>query len=983
MRSRGAIAVALGLLGAAAVCAFCYFNDLVMRQTFLVGNYMPISVYGGLLVFILVVNPLLFWIRKRLALTGRQLAVIVALTLAACYVPGRGLAHYFMTFMMMPHHYERTSPSWKEHKIVQMPPKRMLAGVPPQYRTADVKDPLGFYSQLIDEGARATASPSTLVWDLLPEEVRQTAREAKGAAEADIARYAAITDALNAALADRWFYRPEDFEDIDLPTQAEDLARRKNESLPGGLQGTVEASLLARLGRLDRELLSPPIALWVAERADARTPLSAHEALRLNRAALESAYPKAVSTDQRGVFRLTPREIVDWPAFCTLLRDQADRRGRNPGKRLWALLGESTREAVDATLVIARHTERRSATVVAALNRILSRPGLHRRKALEGLVLPKDGQDLLARAQGAPDAEREPLDQEDVERLNRHLLDAAFPDGLRSLGASEDYVLSGFLQGLAVGKERMPWSKIPWYAWERPLRFWVPFLLSLLLGMIGLAVVVHRQWSDHEHLPYPIVTFANALLPREGRPRGGVFRSKLFWGGMAVIFFIHMNNYMHAWWPQTMVPVQRTFDFTTLAPVLPRFRNYWALLNPTVYFTAIGFAYFLATDVSLALGIGPFVYEIVAGAFLAYGVTFHGGGFLSLQIFTFLYAGAYLGMFLVLLYTGRHYYGNVLRRSLFLPARDEPERASVWGARVFLLGAAAFTVQLALLGVTWYLAVVYTLGTVMIFTVISRVVAETGVFFIHAFNFPCVLLWGFLGARVIGPQSLLLMFMVTSLLLIDPRESVMPFMVQGFKLVDLNKARVGRTAVWGGVALVLGFVVAIPATLYWQYSLGVQVAGDGWTRGVPRMAFDATVRAMEKLKAQGVLEQAGKLAGGDWVRGLSPNGPCVIAFFAALVLVLLFAAGRLRFARWPIHPIMFLALGGFQSRTLAVSFLLGCLIKVVVTKFGGAAVYQKLKPLMIGVIAGDMLGGLMPMAVGAVYWYSTGDPPRRFVVLPL
>ena len=134
MSKRGAVAVVLGLLGGAMICAFCYFNDFVMRQTFLVGNYMPIAVYGGLL----------FWISKRLALTGRQLAVIMALTLVACYVPGRGLMHYFTTFLMMPHHYVRNTPSWKEHKVVEMAPKQMLAGVPPNYRSEDIRDEAAF-----------------------------------------------------------------------------------------------------------------------------------------------------------------------------------------------------------------------------------------------------------------------------------------------------------------------------------------------------------------------------------------------------------------------------------------------------------------------------------------------------------------------------------------------------------------------------------------------------------------------------------------------------------------------------------------------------------------------------------------------------------------------------------------------------------------------------------------------------------------------
>ena len=52
------------------------------------------------------------------------------------------------------------------------------------------------------------------------------------------------------------------------------------------------------------------------------------------------------------------------------------------------------------------------------------------------------------------------------------------------------------------------------------------------------------------------------------------------------------------------------------------------------------------------------------------------------------------------------------------------------------------------------------------------------------------------------------------------------------------------------------------------------------------------------------------------------------------------------------------------------------------TKYGGASAYQKLKPLMIGVIAGDIIGGVVPMIIGAIYWSSTGLPPKLFKVLP-
>ncbi len=407
------------------------------------------------------------------------------------------------------------------------------------------------------------------------------------------------------------------------------------------------------------------------------------------------------------------------------------------------------------------------------------------------------------------------------------------------------------------------------------------------------------------------------------------------------------------------------------------------MLWPTFYFTAIGFAFFLATDVSLSLGLAPFAYALAAGIFAGYGIPFGGGGFIAVNIQKSLFGGAYCGFFMVLLYTGRRYFLSVFRRCFGLASSDHVEPYAVWGARVALVGAALFALQLVAVGLPLYLAVIYTLGAVVIFLVISRVVAETGVFFIHSYFFPCIMLWWFLGARAIGPEHLLIMFMVSSLLLIDPRESVLPFTVLGLKLVDMSKVKLGRTAVWGAAALLLGFAVATTVTLYIQHDRGATTVSDGWAQGVPRMAFNATVRARQKLEAQGKLEEAGKLSGMAWIRSISPNVPAVVGFSVSMALVLLFTACRLRFPRWPLHPVLFLVLGTFQSRTLAASFLLGWVVKGLVLRFGGARSVDKLKPLMIGLIAGDMVGGVIPMIIGAVYYAITGEiSQERFTVLP-
>ena len=58
---------------------------------------------------------------------------------------------------------------------------------------------------------------------------------------------------------------------------------------------------------------------------------------------------------------------------------------------------------------------------------------------------------------------------------------------------------------------------------------------------------------------------------------------------------------------------------------------------------------------------------------------------------------------------------------------------------------------------------------------------------------------------------------------------------------------------------------------------------------------------------------------------------------------------------------------------LAASFLGGWAVKALVTKYGGAAWYQRLKPFVFGLIAGEMLGGVTPMVVGMMYWRSPAN----------
>ncbi len=564
------------------------------------------------------------------------------------------------------------------------------------------------------------------------------------------------------------------------------------------------------------------------------------------------------------------------------------------------------------------------------------------------------------------------------------------PDGmLVDVSQDPETVLSGYTRGLKEASDTLSLGEVPWHAWRKPLLFWIPIILSLWIALISLAVIVHRQWADHEHLPYPIVTFTKSLLPEENGGRSPVFSNPLFWIGLGAVFAIHTYNYLNLWFSNVLFgQIPLGIDFSSLAQLSDTFLKGGGegfLGYYTLYFTVIAVAYFLPKEVSLSLGIGPFIWVFVAGLFATYGVG--AGGWqgtwpFGLTMDSMMIMGAYFGMLLVLLYTGRQYYSAVFRRAFGFSTREPVEHTAIWGARFFMLGMVFFTVYVALIaGLDWPIALLFGLGCVAVYLVMGRLLAETGLFFIVVSGTPATILWALFGARALGPEILFLMFFLCLILFYDTREALMPYVVNGLKLADDCKARVGRTSIFIVVALMVGLAVGIPTTLYFQYERGVDVSL--WKIEQAKRPFNETISIMQRLDAQGQLEGAGQVTGLKRFLEASPHRNGLIAFAAAGALVLIFSALRLRFSGWPLHPVMFLVWSTYAGNNFAQAFLAGWLIKVLITKFGGAGIYQKCKPLMFGLIAGEMLGGVIPMIVSLIYFLVTGgEIPKPFTLMP-
>ena len=276
---------------------------------------------------------------------------------------------------------------------------------------------------------------------------------------------------------------------------------------------------------------------------------------------------------------------------------------------------------------------------------------------------------------------------------------------------------------------------------------------------------------------------------------------------------------------------------------------------------------------------------------------------MGLQPKDFVVFGACVGVFLSLLYTGRHYYSAVFRSGIGWRPSPSADRSAVWGFRLCAAMLLLFVLQLARVGIDWQLAVGYASVLIVVYVVSGRLMAEGGLFHIKIASFPCAMLWGLLGARALGFRTLLLLEMVTMVLFIDPRETLLPFMVNANKLLAGNRVAIGRVSVLAASAVILGILVALPVTLYIQYSVPVATQGDQWSfKHVPRMPFENAVAVKQKFEALGILEEAEACRGWGRFAAMEPVRPCLWAFAAGLVLVFIAAACRMRFPWWPIHP---------------------------------------------------------------------------------
>ena len=482
--------------------------------------------------------------------------------------------------------------------------------------------------------------------------------------------------------------------------------------------------------------------------------------------------------------------------------------------------------------------------------------------------------------------------------------------------------------------------RIPWNIWSGPLLRWLAFYASLYLILICATVILRRQWTEHERLVYPLVQVPMAMLQDDAKGHlvKPFFKNSIMWCGFAIPLAINSVNALHHYF-YFISPIETQ---TSLA----LFRNS-VTLSLRLNLLMFGFAYFINTNISFSLWFFYLLHLIERGTFSILGIhspeelgPWTGSGPIG-AIMGHQMMGALITLVLFGLWTARPHLKAVLHKALDknAPIDDTREimsyRTAVCG---FCLGVVIMGSWLWKSGIPGWITPFFLFAALVIFIGLARVIAEAGLPTVTPEMVPAGFVVSGVGVPALGAKGMiatgytlawagdLLVFMAAPL-------------ANGLRLG--SETTRGQRALLGAIvaAMLISLVVSTWFLLYLAYRDGAL--------NLHRQYFGTFATYPSSFAAQ-------KLA--------NPTGPSLSGWLWTAVGGLIMAGlmvARHKFIWWPFHPLGFAVSMGWAMVNIWFSVFLAWMIKVLVLKYGGPALYQKTRPFFLGIVLGQfVVGGL-------------------------
>jgi len=487
------------------------------------------------------------------------------------------------------------------------------------------------------------------------------------------------------------------------------------------------------------------------------------------------------------------------------------------------------------------------------------------------------------------------------------------------LTVSDNSVLSGYYSGESTFYEAY---KIK--AWLSPILWWTGFFFALLFVMFCINVIVRRQWTEREKLSYPIAQLPYELTAVDSKRN--YFKNKLFWiafGAVGTIDIINSLNFFFPSVPGLFIRTNLNLFFTE-KPISAIGWTPFAL-----YPFIIGLGYLMPLDLSFSCW---FFYlfrksEMILGSIL---------GIRSLPNFPYdreQSLGAYIGLSIFALWSGRRYIKGILKLAVFRSEDDASEplryRTALFGILigiaflVFFFYRAGMSIWVILLAFGIYYAL--SVG-------ITRMRAESGAP-AHDLHFmgPDYVLPAVFGTRKLGETNLTVLTFFYSFNRAH-RAHPMPHQLEGFKLGEQTGMKMWRLGLAMNIAVLVGLLASFIVYLDVSYRFG----GNGWTGW----------ESFNRL--QGWLSYP---SGTDYPAVSFIGGGIIFSVFLQLM--------RTRFPWWPFHAVGYAVSGAADwcMNWIWASILVSWAIKLILLRYGGVKAYRRAMPLFIGIVLGEFVVG--------------------------
>ena len=561
--------------------------------------------------------------------------------------------------------------------------------------------------------------------------------------------------------------------------------------------------------------------------------------------------------------------------------------------------------------------------------------------------------------------------------------------------------------------------------WFRPLMWWTVFLLSLAVMVFCTFSILRKQWVEKERLLFPIMRVPLELvegLDNTGESRKPLIKNRLLWmGALIPLVFIAWRYLAHHTGILPQMPTVGGHSSIGIKGGL-QFPEGAAKTPLGIIFPVIGFTYLINLDVSFSLWFFHLlgVFETYAFNIRAIGTSAGGDAYSSGHSYVNHQSmGGVIALVLIGLFIARKHIFAVFRKAFGLGGRDEIDdskeplsyRAAVAG---LILSVFVCVGWLVYAGMSVWVAAVFLALAMILYIGATRVICEGGIIFVQACMIPQTFMLRSFGAQALGTVNLVI-FALSFMWMADFTSFLMPSVAHSMKLSDTASPKRKRW-LFPAVMIVIAMVFFVTGAKVFQISYTLPkrgriynwyFGGGGHIATAMRYAVSPIDELNKTEASQQKAEETYRKLAEKWPfdnfryedekknelsRGLIADynnfvkyEPSVkygvkpkrwlftlggFGFMAFLMLM------RNRFIWWPLHPIGFPFANSPATGRIWFSVLIGWLIKFMIIKYGGVKLFNKIKPVFIGIIVGAVIGigtcYILDMTFFAAGWVEKG-----------